>query len=68
MAQRSISARYEDGSLKLQSKLPLPNHAKVRVIFDWPTSTARRTRGLLRVPRRLVRLVVDSDEFSTLNT
>ena len=68
MAQKSIRATYENGALKLRGKLPLRNHAKVRVIFDWPTSAAKRTQGLLKVPHRVARLVVESDEFSVLNS
>ena len=64
---KSISAIYENGVLKLRQPLPLRNHAKVRLLFDWPTSTAKRTQGLLRVPPRLARLVAESDEFSVLN-
>ena len=64
----TISAVYENGTLKLRKPLPLRNHAKVRVIFEWPTSTARRTQGLLKVPKRLIRLIVESDEFSVLNS
>jgi len=65
--KKTISAIYENGALKLRGQLPLRNHAKVRLIFDWPTSTAKRTQGLLRLPPRVVRLVVESDEFSVLN-
>ena len=68
MAKRSVIATYENGALRLRGKLPLRNHTKVRVIFDWPTSAAKRTQGLLRVPRRVVRLVVESDEFSVLDS
>ena len=68
MAQRSIPATYENGTLKLKSKLPLRNHARVRVIFTWPTSVAKRTHGLLRVSPRLVKLIAESDEFSVWNT
>ena len=68
MAKRSFIATYENGALRFRDKLPLRNHAKVRVIFDWPTSTAKRTRGLLRPTRRVVRLVVESDELSVLNS
>ena len=68
MMIKMIPAIYENGSLKLTKKLPLRNHARVRVLFEWPTSVAKRTQGLLRVPPRLVRLVVDSDEFSLLHS
>ncbi len=67
MTQRSIPATYENGTLKLTRKLPLRNHAKVRVVFAWPTSVAKRTQGLLRVSPRLVKLIAESDEFSVWN-
>ena len=62
---QSVLATYENGSLRLMRKLPLRNHAKVRVIFEWPTSTAKRTQGLLRVSPRIVRLVAESVEPTT---
>ncbi|MEK7414629.1 MAG: antitoxin family protein [Planctomycetota bacterium] len=65
---RSIPATYENGVLKLRGKLPLRNHAKVRILYEWPTSVAKRTQGLLRVPRRVARLVAESDEFSALDS
>jgi predicted DNA-binding antitoxin AbrB/MazE fold protein len=68
MKSKTIQAIYENGLLKLQGKLPLRERAKVRLIFDWPSSTARRTRGLLRLPPRIAKLVVESDEFSVLNS
>ena len=64
---KSIVAVYENGMLKLREKLPLRNHAKVRVVFGWPTSVAKRTQGLLRAPRRTVQLLAEADEFSALN-
>ncbi len=67
MAQQSIPATYENGTLKLKRKLPLRNHAKVRLIFTWPTSVAKQTRGLLRASPRLVKLIAESDEFSVWN-
>ena len=68
MARKSIPATYENGALRLRGKLPLRNHAKVRVILDWPTSTAKRTQGLLKASPRIVRLVAESDDFSVLNS
>ena len=67
MLKRVITAIYDDGILKPRERLPLPNHTKVRILFDWPTSTGKRTQGLLRVDPRTVRIVVESDEFSVLS-
>ena len=68
--KKTFSATYEkvNGPLKLRGKLPLPNHAKVRITFVWPASIAQQTRGMFRVSRRLARLIAESDEFSVLNS
>ena len=66
---KTIPAIYENGVIKLRGKVPgLRDHAKVRLIFEWPSSAARRTRGLVKAPSRFVRLVVELDDFSVLNS
>ncbi len=58
------------GTVKLGRKLPLRNHTPIRFIVELPgtRSVAMQTFGILRVPKRLARLVAESDEFSILNT
>jgi len=68
MMPTSMSATYEDGMLKLRGKLPLRNHAKVRLVFLPPTSVAARTCGLLKGSRRVAHLIAESDDLSVLNS
>lgn len=54
MSIKSVRAVYRNGSLKLSRKLPLPNNVTVILTWRKPTNPIEATRGILRVPRKVV--------------
>jgi predicted DNA-binding antitoxin AbrB/MazE fold protein len=40
----TIAATYENGNLKLEQPLPLPEHAKVRITVETSDDAVRRVR------------------------
>lgn len=58
---KTIDAIYEHGLLRPQRKLPLREHAKVTLII--PDNPVSRTRGLLRVPKRIAKILIYDDSL-----
>jgi predicted DNA-binding antitoxin AbrB/MazE fold protein len=44
----SIAATYENGVLKPEQPLPLPEHAKVRVTVHTPADWVQRSAGMIK--------------------
>lgn len=73
---KTITGIYANGAirfpspLKLGRKLPLRNGTRMRfnVGFPWESDSILATHGIIRVPKRLARLIAESDEFSVLNS
>ena len=58
----TTKATYERGTLRLKRKLPIKEHTVVTVIWQ-PTDPVSRTRGALRVPKRLAKILIYDDSL-----
>ena len=60
---KTIDAVYEHGTIRLQQKLPLREHARLTVTLTRaPTNPVRRTRGIIRVHPHTARALIAADE------
>ena len=65
----SVEATYENGCLKLDQPLPLPEHEKVRVTVHAGPSLARQTAGLIRWKgdaETFDRIIAEAEEMEAL--
>ena len=60
---KTMDAIYEHGTLKLRGKLPLREHARVKVTLNLPPNPVSRTRGLIRVSPQTARAIIYGDNF-----
>ena len=60
---KTIDATYDDGILKPKTRLPLGNHAHVRLLVIRPTDPVRRTAGLFRVSKSIAKVLIYDDSL-----
>jgi predicted DNA-binding antitoxin AbrB/MazE fold protein len=65
-----VEAIYENGILKLDKPLPLPDHARVQVTVQVKESAARESAGMLRWRGdwETLRRLAEDDEFGILES
>ena len=76
MTKKTIGGIYENGTIqfhgtvKLGRKLPLRNRTRMRFTVELvdPDDPVLKTRGILRISKRLARQIIESPEFSVLNS
>jgi predicted DNA-binding antitoxin AbrB/MazE fold protein len=66
----TVEAIYENGVLKLDNPLPLPDHARVQVIVQVKQSVARESAGMLRWHGdwETLRRIAEDDEFGIMES
>jgi predicted DNA-binding antitoxin AbrB/MazE fold protein len=66
----TVEAVYENGVLKPDQPLPLPDHARVQVTVQVQPSIARESAGLLRWRGdwETLRQLAEDDEFGILES
>ena len=65
---KTISAIYEHGVIRPLKKLPLSEHQRIKLQIAIPESTAKATKAIIYVKRRIGRLVAESSHFSPLES
>ena len=76
MTKKVLSAIYENGTIRIHStvklgrKLPLRERSRVRLTLELPEkpSPVLESFGIIKVPKRWVRRIAESPEFSVWNT
>jgi predicted DNA-binding antitoxin AbrB/MazE fold protein len=66
----TVEAVYENGVLKLDKPLPLPDHTRVQVTVQVNQSVARESAGMLRWHGdwEMLRRLAEEDEFGILES
>lgn len=65
---KTISAIYEHGVIRPFTKLPLPEHQRIKLEIEISESTAKATRAIIHIRRRIGRLIAESAHFSPLES
>ena len=76
MSSNKVSGIYENGvihfhsTVRLGRKLPLRNRTRLMFTLELPRERdpVVATAGIIHVPKRIARLIIESPEFSVVNS